>query len=79
MNVHALLSWLEPILLVAGVVMVMIAYMQYIRRTGDPWSVVRFWERRLTLTSREHAWQRSGILVLLFGVLVRYLLILQVV
>ncbi|ALM51571.1 hypothetical protein [Halomonas huangheensis] len=78
MSLHLVFSWLEPVLLVSGLLMVLVAYMQYVRRTRDLWAVVKFWERRLTMTGREFAWQRSGILVLLLGVLVRYLLILQV-
>ncbi|MCA0975478.1 hypothetical protein LCL99_13460 [Halomonas denitrificans] len=79
MSLHGLMMLLEPTLLSLGLLAVMVAYYQYYRRTRDLWGMVKFWEKRLTLTVSEHAWQRFGILLLLLGVVARYLLALQVV
>lgn len=79
MSLHAILTLLEPTLLALGLVAVLVAYLQYYRRTRDLWGMVKFWEKRLTLTVREFGWQRAGILLLLLGVVVRYLLALKLV
>jgi len=76
MSVHDFFSGVEPVLLVVGMAMVMVAYLGYVRRTRDLAGMIKFWEKRLTLTRREYAWQRIGIVTLLLGVVVRYLLVL---
>nr|WP_300314853.1 hypothetical protein [Halomonas sp.] len=79
MSLAEVLSVVEPVLLLSGLGMVLFAYFQYVRRTRDFRAVVRFWEKRLMLERREHVWQRAGIVVLLLGVVVRYVLVLGLI
>lgn len=79
MNPVDVLSVVEPVLLLSGLGMVLFAYFQYARRTRDFRAVVRFWERRLVLSRGEHAWQRAGIVMLLLGIVVRYVLVLGLI
>ena len=67
---------LETLLLVLGLGVTLIAYGMYIHRTQDVRSVVIFWASKLALSRREFRLQRVGIVLMLLGVVLRYLNIL---
>lgn len=73
-----MMVWLENLLLLAGLVIVLVAYGRYIRRTQDVRGVLMFWTRRLALSPLEFRLQRGGIVLMLLGVVLRYLNIFQV-
>ncbi|AVV34589.1 MAG: hypothetical protein CL810_03560 [Cobetia sp.] len=64
-------------LLILGLAIVLFAYGLYIRRTQDMRGVLMFWSRKLALTALEFRLQRFGILVMLGGVVIRYLEVLR--
>jgi len=73
-----MMVWLENLLLLLGLVIVLIAYGKYIRRTRDVRGVIMFWARRLALSPLEFRLQRSGIVFMLLGVVLRYLNVLEI-
>lgn len=73
-----MMVWLENLLLMLGLLIVLIAYGRYIYRTRDARGVLMFWARRLALSPLEFRLQRGGIVLMLLGVVLRYLNILQV-
>ena len=73
-----MMAWLENLLLMLGLLIMLIAYGQYIHRTRDVRGVLMFWIRRLALSPLEFRLQRGGIALMLLGVVLRYLNILQV-
>ncbi|QEA40868.1 hypothetical protein FGL86_08105 [Pistricoccus aurantiacus] len=70
--------WLENLLLLLGFAIVLIAYGRYVRRTQDVRGVLMFWARRLSLSASEFRLQRSGIVLMLLGVVLRYLNMLEI-
>lgn len=71
------MEWLQNGLLAAGFGLLMIANMRYVRRTQDLYSVLLFWRRRLALSRGEFHCQRIGIVLILLGVVLRYLMLLK--
>lgn len=47
------MQYLQAALFALGVVLVLVAYSQYIRRTGDWGGVLRFWRRGMSLSVTE--------------------------
>jgi hypothetical protein len=62
----------EKIALVAGLLVVMMAYARYWQRTRDTRGLLTFWRREMTLTVSEFKWQRAGIALLLVAVVLRF-------
>lgn len=71
------MSLLEPLLLIVGLGTILIAYGMYVRRTQDIRGVMMFWSRRLALSRTEFRLQRAGVVILLLGIVLRYLTLLQ--
>ncbi|GAB2791998.1 hypothetical protein GCM10027040_17640 [Halomonas shantousis] len=67
----------ENVLLMAGLTVVVLAYVLYLHRTQDIRGVLMFWSHRLALTPVEFRLQRGGIVLMFIGVLLRYLSILH--
>ncbi|MBZ9559272.1 MULTISPECIES: hypothetical protein [unclassified Modicisalibacter] len=72
------MEWLQNGLLVAGFGLLMLANLCYVRRTQDLHGVLLFWRRRLGLNRGEFHCQRIGIVLILPGVVLRYLMLLNV-
>lgn len=60
-------------LLIAGLVLVVLAYARYWRRTGDGRGLLLFWQRKLALSVAEFRLQRAGIGLLLIAVVLRFI------
>ncbi|EKF75883.1 hypothetical protein A11A3_00275 [Alcanivorax hongdengensis A-11-3] len=55
-----------------GLVLVMLAYGGYWRRTEDGRGLLLFWQRRLALSSTEFRIQRAGLALLWLAVALRF-------
>ena len=67
------MALLTGLLLLAGLLLVLLAYGRYLRRTGDLRGLLLFWRKELVLTSTEFKLQRWGIGVLLIAVVLRFI------
>ncbi len=59
-------------MLVLVLVLVLVAYSQYIRRTGDWGGVLRFWRRGMSLSVTEFKIQRAGLMIMILAVVLRF-------
>jgi hypothetical protein len=66
------MQYLQAALFALGMVLVLFAYSQYIRRTGDWGGVLRFWRRGMSLSVIEFKIQRAGLMVMILAVVVRF-------
>jgi hypothetical protein len=62
----------EKITLIAGLCVVLYAYLRYWQRTRDTRGLLTNWRREMTLTVSEFKWQRAGIALLLVAVALRF-------
>ncbi|MBD3644428.1 MAG: hypothetical protein P1U59_04405 [Alcanivorax sp.] len=62
----------EKITLIAGLCVVLYAYLRYWQRTRDTRGLLTFWRREMALTVSEFKWQRAGIALLLVAVALRF-------
>lgn len=62
---------LENLALLSGLVVVLVSFAAYIRRTKDVKAVVFFWQKRLQLTPQEFIINRIGLGLMILGVVVR--------
>ena len=67
----AILNVMQYVFLGAGFLIVFSSFFMYVRRTGDFNSLFIFWSPRISLTRKEFAINRTGIVVMLAGVLFR--------
>lgn len=70
------MQYLQAVLFALGVVLVLVAYSQYIRRTGDWGGVLRFWRRGMSLSVTEFKIQRAGLMIMILAVVVRFVSVL---
>ncbi len=70
------MQYLQGVLLALGLLLVLLAYGQYIRRTGDWGGVLRFWRRGMALSVTEFKIQRAGLMVLILAVVLRFMSVL---
>ena len=63
--------WLEQALLIIGLLVVLVSFYRYSRRTGDWKAIVFFWQKRMILERSEFLINRAGISIMIVGVLVR--------
>ncbi|MBL4714920.1 MAG: hypothetical protein RH947_06805 [Alcanivorax sp.] len=70
------MQYLQAALFALGVVLVLVAYSQYIRRTGDWGGVLRFWRRGMSLSVTEFKIQRAGLMIMILAVVVRFVSVL---
>ncbi len=70
------MQYLQGALLALGLILVLIAYGHYIRRTGDWGGVLRFWRRGMALSLVEFKIQRAGLMVLVLAVVLRFMSVL---
>lgn len=70
------MQYLQGALLALGMVLVLVAYSQYIRRTGDWVGVLRFWRRGMALSVAEFKIQRAGLMVMILAVVLRFVSVL---
>jgi hypothetical protein len=70
------MQYLQGALLALGLLLVLVAYGQYIRRTGDWGGVLRFWRRGMALSVTEFKIQRAGLLVMILAVVLRFVSVL---
>ena len=54
-----------------GVFIVVFSFVLYIKRTGDVKAVIFFWQKRLQLTHQEFIINRTGLGLMIVGVIVR--------
>ena len=54
-----------------GVLIVLLSFALYIKRTGDFKAVIFFWQKRLELTRQEFVANRIGLGLMILGVVVR--------
>ena len=54
-----------------GVFIVIFSFVLYIKRTGDIKAVIFFWQKRLQLTRQEFMINRTGLELMIAGVIVR--------
>ena len=54
-----------------GVLIVLLSFALYIKRTGDFKAVIFFWQKRLELTRQEFVVNRIGLSLMILGVVVR--------
>ena len=54
-----------------GVLIVLLSFALYIKRTGDFKAVIFFWQKRLELTRQEFVVNRIGLGLMILGVVVR--------
>ena len=54
-----------------GVLIVLLSFALYIKRTGDFKTVIFFWQKRLELTRQEFVVNRIGLGLMILGVVVR--------
>jgi hypothetical protein len=54
-----------------GVFIVVFSFVLYIKRTGDVKAVIFFWQKRLQLTRQEFIINRTGLGLMIAGVIVR--------
>jgi hypothetical protein len=54
-----------------GVFIVIFSFVLYIKRTGDIKAVIFFWQKRLQLTRQEFMINRTGLGLMIAGVIVR--------
>lgn len=66
------LGFLEPILLVLGLVIFLLSLGLYTRRTRDLKSVLIFWQARMQLNHREFILNRVGITIMFMGLMLRF-------
>lgn len=66
-----LLNIVQYVFLLAGFVAIIASFFLYVRRTGDFNSLFIFWSPRIALTRREFFINRTGIVLMLVGVLFR--------
>ncbi len=66
------MQYLQGALLALGLLLVLVAYGQYIRRTGGWGGVLRFWRRGMALSVTELKLQRAGLLVMILAELLRF-------
>lgn len=69
----SILNWLEPALLILGLLVFLYSLIAYLRRTGDGKSILLFWQAKLALTEEEHRLNRMGIGIMLGGILLRFI------
>lgn len=62
----------EKMALIAGLCVVLYAYLRYWQRTRDTRGLLVFWRREMTLTVSEFKWQRAGVALLLVAVALRF-------
>ena len=65
--------WLEQALLIIGLLVVLVSFHRYWRRTGDWKAIVFFWQKRMILERSEFLINRAGISIMILGVLVRFI------
>lgn len=65
--------WLEQALLLTGLLIVLVSFQRYWRRTGDWKAIVFFWQKRMVLERTEFLINRTGISIMIVGVLVRFI------
>ncbi|HEX5677831.1 MAG TPA: hypothetical protein VFX91_07665 [Alcanivorax sp.] len=70
------MQYLQGALLALGIVLVLVAYSQYIRRTGDWAGVLRFWRRGMSLSVTEFKVQRAGLMIMILAVVLRFVSVL---
>jgi hypothetical protein len=70
------MQYLQGALLALGLLLVLVAYGQYIRSTGDWGGVLRFWRRSMALSVTEFKIQRAGLLVMILAVVLRFVAVL---
>ena len=54
-----------------GVLIVLLSFALYIKRTGDFKAVIFFWQKRLELTRQEFVVNRIGLGLMILGIVVR--------
>ena len=54
-----------------GVFIVVFSFVLYIKRTGDVKAVIFFWQKRLQLTRQEFIIKRTGVGLMIAGVIVQ--------
>ncbi|MFP8966719.1 hypothetical protein ACKC9G_09105 [Pokkaliibacter sp. CJK22405] len=62
---------LEPVFLVSGLVMILMGFSLYGRRTGDWRSLVYFWRPTIAFSAGEYVLYRLGITVMVIGLFAR--------
>lgn len=65
--------WLEQALLIIGLLVVLVSFHRYWRRTSDWKAIVFFWQKRMILERSEFLINRAGISIMIVGVLVRFI------
>ena len=67
----AILNLMQYVFLAVGFSIIFVSFFMYVRRTGDFNSLFIFWSPRISLTRKEFVINRTGIVVMLVGVLFR--------
>lgn len=68
------LAILEPVLFWSGVVLFLVSLGLYARRTRDYKSLLLFWQPTIVYSPRENRLNRLGLLLMIAGVALRFLL-----
>lgn len=71
------MQYLETLAVTLALGVILLAYSRYLRRTRNVRSVLMFWACTLTMSPDEFRLQRAGILLLMGGVVLRYLTFLD--
>lgn len=71
------MQYLETLAVTLALGVILLAYSRYLRRTRNVRSVLMFWTCTLAMSPDEFRLQRAGILLLMGGVVLRYLTFLD--